>query len=447
MLTVRIKKGYALNIAGAPSREVTVLEKPDRVALMPERIPFVKPRLKVQVGDRVKIGTPLIEDKRNPGVRFLSPGGGEVTRILFGPRRVISEIVITLDHREKREEFLSFSEAQIETISRAALIEAIMTGGLWPLLRGLPFRDIADPEFTPPSIMVRLDATEPFQPSPEAYLNGEVDLFEFGVKILRRLSENVFIITSTDNSFVLNQLKNDLTHAVDGVYPADDPGVVLYHIKTSPAENRAWYIDGQDVLLLARLLTTGKYPVERVVALGGEPVTEKTHFLARAGIPLDLLTRGRTDDTIDARYIVGGIFTGYTGSRDSYMGFYEKSLVLVPEGAEKEFFGFARPGFEKPSRSRAFLSAFNKSALPVDCNYHGEERACVNCGYCAEVCPVGILPQFAYKCILADEIEEALAHGLLDCVECGLCTYVCPSKVELTDTLKNTRKAFYLEQI
>jgi Na+-transporting NADH:ubiquinone oxidoreductase subunit A len=82
----------------------------------------------------------------------------------------------------------------------------------------------------------------------------------------------------------------------------------------------------------------------------------------------------------------------------------------------------------------------------MDATYHGEERACVNCGYCTDVCPVDILPQFTYKSILADEIEEALAHGLLDCVECGLCSYVCPSKIELFDVLKNTKRAYYLEQ-
>ena len=83
----------------------------------------------------------------------------------------------------------------------------------------------------------------------------------------------------------------------------------------------------------------------------------------------------------------------------------------------------------------------------MDCNCHGEERACINCGSCAQACPVDILPQFTYKSILADEIEEALDHGMLDCVECGLCTYVCPSKIELSDVLKKTKKAYYLEQI
>jgi Na+-transporting NADH:ubiquinone oxidoreductase subunit A len=62
-----------------------------------------------------------------------------------------------------------------------------------------------------------------------------------------------------------------------------------------------------------------------------------------------------------------------------------------------------------------------------------------------DVCPVEILPQLTYKSILAGEVEESLEHGLLDCVECGLCSYVCPSKIELFDTLKTARAAYYKE--
>ena len=59
MISVNIKKGFGLNISGEPSHKVEVLEKPTRVALLPERIPFVKPRLKVKIGDQVKVGTPI----------------------------------------------------------------------------------------------------------------------------------------------------------------------------------------------------------------------------------------------------------------------------------------------------------------------------------------------------------------------------------------------------
>ena len=447
MIFVQVKKGYKTKIAGGPSPEVEPLEKPEQVALLPEKIPFVKPRLKVKIGDKVKVGTPIFEDKRNPNLIFLSPGGGKITTIELGPRRVIKKVVVALDEDEAYETFPMITEAQLETIERKTLVETIMTGGLWPLFRELPFRDVADPDVLPPCIIVSLDANEPFQPVPEAYLKGNISLFEFGIKILQKLSQNLIISTSADNSYVIEQLNSHVTHVCQGVYPAEDPGVVLYHIKRTPAENQTWFINGQDLLLVAMLLGTGKYPVARTVALGGTRARGKKHFYTRIGVPLGHLTQGRSMNTDNSRYIVGGIFRGYSDEKDSYMGFYETSLALIPEGNEKEFLGFARAGFNKPSRSRAFLSYFNKSLMPMDCNCHGEERACVNCGFCTEICPVDILPQFTYKCILSDEIEEALAHGMLDCVECGLCTYVCPSKIELCDVIKNTKKAYYLEQL
>lgn len=446
MISVPVKKGYALHISGKPSQEVETLKKPDSVALLPEKIPFIKPRLKIKVGDKVNIGSTVFEDKRNPDIKFVSPGGGEITDIHFGLRRTIKKIVVKLDREEAFENFSALDETQIQIIKTSELIKTIMSAGLWPLFRQLPFRDIADPNFTPPAIIVGLNSIEPFHPSPNIYLKEKAELFNFGINILKRLSDAVIVSTSSNNFSDLDTFNSYVTHLCKGPYPADDPGVLVYHIKTDPVQNKSWFISGQDVLLIASLLKTGKYPIERTITVGGVLAPEKKHFLTRAGVPLSHLTQWHPIDEKTVRYIVGGIFRGYADTGDSYVGFYETSLLMFPRGKEKEFFGFIRPGFNKPSRSRAFLSYFNSSDLPMDATYHGEERACVNCGYCTDVCPVDILPQFTYKSILADEIEEALAHGLLDCVECGLCSYVCPSKIELFDVLKNTKKAYYLEQ-
>jgi Na+-transporting NADH:ubiquinone oxidoreductase subunit A len=128
------------------------------------------------------------------------------------------------------------------------------------------------------------------------------------------------------------------------------------------------------------------------------------------------------------------------------MGLFETALTVLPEGDTEEFLGFARPGFKKPSHSKTFFSFFNRKPLESSCNRGGGLRACVNCGYCAEVCPVDILPQYTLRSIVADEVEESLQLGLLDCVECGLCTYVCPSKIELKSILKEAKDAYYKEQ-
>jgi len=445
MISIKIKKGCFLNIGGKPSPDSEELGKPLRVAMLPEKIPFIKPRLLVKPNYTVKIGSPLFEDKRQPVIRFLSPGAGKVKEINFGPRRIVREIVIELDDKEDFVGFEAFSENDIQRIDREKLVNAILNGGLWHLIREFPFRDIARYKSVPPAIFVSLGAMEPFHPQPEIYLKGQQDLFLYGISVLKKLAPQVFIAASQDSASVLKD--GIITHLIDGHYPADDPGVFLYHAKTSAAENRSWYISGQDILLLAQLLKTGKYPIERTITLGGSMAAEKKHIKTRIGAPLSHIVRERIlHNGKSPRYVVGGIFRGYAASPESYMSLYETSLTLIPDSDEREFLSFIRPGYDKPSFSKTFLSVFNKAPSDMSANLRGEERGCVGCNSCVKVCPVDIMPNFAFKSVMADEIEEALAHGLLDCVECGLCSYVCTSKIEICDILKKSKAKYYNEQ-
>ncbi len=441
MIAVKISKGHNLNITGAPSPDLEELKPPLRVAALPERIEFIKPRLLVKVGDFVKIGTALFEDKRNTDLKFLSPGGGEVVEINYGLRRVIREIVIRLDAEEQYEEFRKITEKDLEALGRENLIRILLQGGAWPLIRELPFRDIANPDARPSSVWVTLDGQDPFQPSPTVYLKGKEELFAFGLEIFKKLVEHVNV-TACD--FTKNGFDHLITHRVSGRYPANDPGVILYHTKKTSAENLSWYLSGQDLLMIAGLLRTGRYVTERIVSTGGSLIDSRRHFLTRLGVPTKDLVTGILPEE---RCIAGGLFTGYALDSGSYLGFYETSLIRIPDGDESELFGFLRPGFKKPSVSRTFLSMFYKKNVDFDSGMHGEKRACVNCGTCVKICPVDILPQFTLKCVGADSVEEALSHGLLDCVACGLCSYVCPSKIEICETLKKARHEYYKEKV
>ncbi len=443
-MQIIVKKGHNINLAGQPAGDIETLTKPEKVAVLPERIPFIKPRLKVAWGDKVKIGTPLFEDKRNPDIVFLSPGCGRIEAINFGKRRVIKEIVISLDEDEKEEQFKALSSNEIENLNRDELIDMLLKGGLWQLLRELPFRDIANYKSTPPSIIISLDSMDYFQPSSDFYLSGNEELFMFGLKLMQKLSEKVYI-SSLKNIKPPQTINDIVSHNISGKYPADDPGVLLYHIKKTSEENNAWFINGQDLLLVASLIKTGSYPTEKMFAVAGTGVDIKRYIKARIGSPASHLATTKNSKK-KLRFIAGGTFRGYTLPADSYIGFYDSSLTIMPEGDDEEFFGFVRPGYSRQSYSRTFLSFFNKSKIDMNCGLHGELRACVNCGTCEKVCPVDIYPQFTFKCLEADEIEEALAHGLLDCVECGLCTYVCPSKIDINQKMKNAKADYYKER-
>ena len=445
MHDVYVRKGYRFRMAGMPSKELVSLSDPAQIAFLPEKIPYVKPRLKVAEQDRVKIGSILFEDKHNPAIQFLSPAGGVVSKIQFGPRRVVEAIIIDRDSdNEQSVPFSRLSPQDLDKLSREAVVDHILKGGLWWTFRQLPFRRIPDPRQKPSAIIVSLCAKEPFQPQAEVYLRDRADLMSYGLKILDKLAQGQVMVFS-DGDRPAQGHDPWLTHRVFGNYPADDPGTLLYYVKKSADQNRAWTIGGQDLLLLAQFLSQGKYPVDRVVSVGGGKAPAPRHYHTRLGVPLrHLVDVDALDD--DVRFVAGGLLRGYGSTAEGFMGHYETSLNLISRGDRAEFLALFNPGLGKPTYSRTFLSRLNPGNLNYTCNIHGEQRACIACLHCADVCPVDILPHMAYKAICADEVEESLEHGLLDCVECGLCSYVCPSKIELSQTFTAAKAAYAKEQ-
>ncbi len=447
MQSIKIRKGYSLKILGEPSTELFRLDPPSQVAVIPERIPFVKPRLLVRAGDQVSLGTVLFEDRKRPHLKFLSPGGGSIAAVNFGPRRVIKEVVISLDSDEKKLNFGCLDGKDLKSIDRRELVEYFVKAGVWPYIKCLPFGDIAPFDRAPNEIIVSLKTQQPFIAKPEVYLAGQKDLFLYGLKILEKLTgaaRRVLVVADMESTRKLEDYASIISYRMEGKYPSDDPGVFNYHFKTHPAQNKNWYIDGQDLLQLSRLCQSGTYPIQRVVAVGGSQAEQLRHVSTRLGAPIaHLIENNPLPDNV--RFVLGGIYRGYEVPLNSFMGLYESSLQLLPDGNYREFGALFNPGLTKSSFSRTFLSAVNPSPLALNCNLHGGVRACIACGHCMQVCPVDIFPQLTYKAILADEVEEFLAHGLLDCVECGLCSYVCPSKIELTATMKKAKADYYKE--
>jgi Na+-transporting NADH:ubiquinone oxidoreductase subunit A len=356
----------------------------------------------------------------------------------------VREIVVRLTDDEPVEHFPPTGEAELARLPRPDLVARLLAGGVWPFIRALPFRGIADPDGQPPLIMVALNAQDPFLPSPAVYLEGRQDLFDYGLRVLHRLAERVLVFTDPRQKALCRRLNGSLSHTLAGRYPAGDPGVLLYHIRRSPADNRAWYVAGQDLLLIAQLLRDGTFPTERVYAVGGSAAAAG-HVVSRLGAPLRHLTQNQVACD-EPRFLLDGVLRGYEGHPLGHVGLYETGVTIVAEPVERELLSLFRPGFNRPTRSRIFASALRRRPLAMDTNLNGGRRACIACGYCAEVCPVDIWPQMTLKSILAEEVEEYLAHGLLDCVECGLCSYVCPSKIELAETFRAARAAYAREQ-
>lgn len=61
-----------------------------------------------------------------------------------------------------------------------------------------------------------------------------------------------------------------------------------------------------------------------------------------------------------------------------------------------------------------------------------EPRACIHCGACEEVCPVGLDPRALLDLAERRQFDRAASQRPHACVDCGLCDYVCPSWLPLT---------------
>jgi len=60
-------------------------------------------------------------------------------------------------------------------------------------------------------------------------------------------------------------------------------------------------------------------------------------------------------------------------------------------------------------------------------DYH-KESACINCGKCARVCPMNLMPMNLDAYSQAGMYHEAEKWGLKYCIECGSCAFICPAK-------------------
>ncbi|MBU1196591.1 MAG: 4Fe-4S dicluster domain-containing protein [Proteobacteria bacterium] len=441
MEKIEISNRFKLTYGRMPDASLIQLPAHKTVAVSAMDIPYIRPKLLVKENDPVKTGTPLFFDKRNSAIQYVSPGTGKVQKIVFGERRRLKEVVIALDNRDDFVRFEAFDSDQFETFPKADIIQRLQKGGLWQCFREFPSRDTADDTHTPPMIIVSLNGNDPYSPEPGIALGKNAALFESGLKLLKCFTPKIIISARSDSLATLGKLKQHVTHVVSDTYPSWDPGVVLYKLKTSVAENQSWCISAEHLIWAVQLLLTGQYPVTKVVTVTRNQ-DKKPHMLIRQGAPVkDIIGQIKANTLITT-----GQFNGRQVDPDSHIGFFETHLNVIPDIPNENMFSFIRPGFSTPSASKTFISSLIRTPKKFDCNLHGEERACINCGYCTRICPVDLAPSFVMKALASDDIEDALGYGLWDCVRCGLCSFVCPSKIELTQILSKGMDAYYKDK-
>lgn len=179
-----------------------------------------------------------------------------------------------------------------------------------------------------------------------------------------------------------------------GKLPADS-GIVVQNIATAYAVYEA--------------VQKGKPLYERVLTVSGDAVTEPKNLLVRVGTSLrDIIDACGGEKNEPKKVVLGGPMTGTAvASYDIYTRKTTSGVLLLNDGVT------------------------DNTPTP-----------CLNCGKCADICPMHLMPMQTAFYAAAEDYDAAAKYGnTLCCIECGACEYTCPAKRPLIQAIRATKAA------
>lgn len=438
MAAHRITKGLDLPIAGDPQQTLAAGPKLRRVALLGSDYVGMKPKMEAKVGDRVKRGQLLFEDRKAPGVRFTAPAAGQVVAIHRGEKRAFLSLVIEQDGSDDQVEFASFSTHAGDSADsvKALLLES----GLWTALRMRPFSRVPTPDGTPRALFVTAVDTNPHAPDVATVLKGKEADFKRGLAVLAKLAPRTFLCKSS--KLQIDAGPGIQVEDFDGVHPAGNVGTHIHMLSPVDRERVVWHIGYQDVVAVGVLFATGKLDTRRVVSLAG-PVVQRPRLLeTQQGASLDELTAGELTAG-ENRVVSGSVLSGRTASGEAlgYLGRYHNQVSALLEGRQRELLGWLAPGGNKFSIIPVYFGFLGKllgKKFNMTTTTNGSPRAMVPIGMYERVMPLDIHPTFLLRSLLVGDTDRAIQLGALELDEedLALCTFVDPGKADFGVVLR-----------
>ncbi|KAF0235930.1 MAG: Na+-transporting NADHubiquinone oxidoreductase subunit [Prolixibacteraceae bacterium] len=435
--TIKLRKGLNIKLKGSAKPELEPIAVPGTIALKPTDFPGLTPKLKVKADTLVKAGDALFYDKYHPEILFTAPIGGKVVSVNRGERRKILEVVIETDSKAGSVEF---AKADPASLSGEAIRQELLKSGLWPFIKRRPYGIIASPADKPISIYISTFDTSPLAPDYSFVLKGRMDTFQTGVNALAKLTTGK-VYLGVNNESPFSAIKNVVVNQFDGPHPAGNVGIQIHNTNPINKGDVVWTVNVQDVLIIGRLFETGKVDFTKIIALTGSEVENPKYYKTILGVPVSVFIDGKLKNSpYKQRIISGNVLTGAKIKTQGYIGFYDQQVSVIPEGDEYEFMGWADPGINKFTASKAFISKlFPKKEYELNANLHGGERAFVLSGQYEKLVPMDILPVHLIKAILVNDIDKMEQLGIYEVIEedFALCEYACTSKVKVQEILRN----------
>ena len=431
---LRLKKGFDIVLKGKPMQTIEPLQSAT-YAVRPIDFPGMSPIPKtvVEKGSEVMAGDPLFYDKLQPEVMYCAPVSGEVIDVIRGDKRRITDVLILADGQIR---FKDFGKVEAARLTSEFITKRLLESGAWPLIRQRPFNVVPSPKETPRYIYISCFDTAPLAPDYDFIVSGKGAEFQAGIDVLSKLTSGPIRLglnAAGTPSEVFTKARGVELYWFKGPHPAGNPGVQMHHIDPVNKGDTVWTVNPQDVIIIGRLFTEGRFNTEKIVALAGSEIKRPRYFKAYVGANVEGVLKDNLEQD-HVRVISGNVLTGKRIEKNGHIGFFDNVVTVIEEGDKYEFMGWLFPSYPRPSVSPTFGSFFFRGEeLKVNSNTHGEERPFVVTGRYEEVLPMDIYPMQLFKAILTEDFEKMEGLGIYEVVEedVALCEFVCPSKQEI----------------
>ena len=438
-MTIRLKKGLDLPISGQPEQKIYDAAPVQSVAVMGFDYIGVKPTMHVQEGDKIALGQALFSDKKNPDVTYTSPASGVVRVINRGAKRVLQSVVLELDGDEEKT-FEAYVPGKLAQLTPEQIKKNLTQSGMWASMRTRPFSKQPRPDGRASAIFVNAMDTRPLAADPAVIIGEYAEDFRNGVTVLSRLSEGKLYVCHAEGANIPEvDLPNIVYQAFSGPHPAGLPGTHIHFLEPVSSARTVWHLNYQEVIAIGKLFTTGRLWTDRIVALAGPMVKNPRLLRTRLGASTNELIKDELHPG-EVRVISGSVLSGRRAADwAAFVGRFHLQVAAVREGREREFMGWIKPGKDKFSAMRVFLSSFNrKREFPLTTSTNGSPRAMVPIGNYEKVVPLDILPTQLLRALLTRDTDLAQALGCLELDEedLALCSFVSHAKYDYGPILR-----------
>lgn len=397
---------------------------------------FAEANVLVSVGEAVFKGQVIARGKHAGGLVCHAPSSGHIESIkqqAVPNNSGIDELCITINTDGKDQwqsppsgidDFLQLSHDQLLTIIAEAGISGL--GGA-----GFPTHSkIASNSSKIHTLIINACECEPFISADDALMRERADDIIQGIKILLHiLKPKHCLIGIEDNKpealSALEKANDDKRIqpvVVPSKYPLGAEKQLIQILTGKQVPSGALSIHSGilcqnigTVYAIARAVNYAEPLLSRITTLTGAALKSPCNMEVLIGTPMSLLLAS--------------------------CGLDHASLSTLIMGGP--LMGINLPSLDLPIiKTSSCLIATTNAELPPP----PLAQACIRCGYCAEVCPVSLLPQQLYWFAKSKEHGKAEQHNVLDCIECGACAYVCPSHIPLVQYYRASKASIREER-